>query len=118
MDKHNLTPEELTKYQKHFTESDFWFKASTLAKKAGVKITYYALVLYYTLTDPGTPTRYKAVIAGALGYMILPLDLVPDFIPAYVATAITPEIKARAKDKAEEWFGPILDSQLGDDDLR
>ena len=128
MDKHNLTPEELTKYQKHFTESDFWFKVSTLAKKAGVKITYYALVLYYTLTDPETPTRYKAVIAGALGYMILPLDLVPDFIPfagladdwaalvaavAYVAT----EIKARAKDKAEEWFGPILDSQLGDDDL-
>ena len=132
MDKHNLTPEELTKYQKHFTESDFWFKVSTLAKKAGLKITYYALVLYYTLTDPKTPTRYKAVIAGALGYMILPLDLVPDFIPfagladdwaalvaavAYVATAITPEIKARAKDKAEEWFGPILDSQLGDDDL-
>ena len=62
MDKHNLTPEELTKYQKHFTESDFWFKVSTLAKKAGVKITYYALVLYYTLTDPKTPTRYKAVI--------------------------------------------------------
>ena len=81
MENSNLTPEELTKYQKHFSESDFWLKLRTLAKKAGVKVTYYALTLYYTLTDPNTPTKYKAVIAGALGYMILPLDLVPDFLP-------------------------------------
>ena len=128
MDKRNLTPEELTKYQNHYTENDFWIKLGTLAKKAGVKLTYYALTLYYTLTDPNTPTKYKAVIAGALGYMILPLDLVPDFLPfagladdwaaliaavTYVASAITPAIKARAREKTEEWFGPIVDSQLG-----
>lgn len=129
MDNRNLTPEELTKYQNHYTENDFWLKLGTLAKKAGVKLTYYALTLYYTLTDPNTPTKYKAVIAGALGYMILPLDLVPDFLPfagladdwaaliaavTYVASAITPAIKARAREKTEEWFGPIVDSQLGD----
>ncbi len=129
MEKNNITPEELTKYQKHYSENDFWFKLGIIAKKAGVKATYYALVLYYTLTDPSTPTRYKAVIAGALGYMILPLDLVPDFLPfagvaddwaalvaavAYVASAITPEIKERAREKAKEWFGPIVDSQLKD----
>ena len=128
MDNRNLTPEELTKYQNHYTENDFWLKLGTLAKKAGVKLTYYALTLYYTLTDPDTPTKYKAVIAGALGYMILPLDLVPDFLPfagladdwaaliaavTYVASAITPAIKARAREKTEEWFGPIVDSQLG-----
>ena len=128
MDNRNLTPEELTKYQNHYTENDFWLKLGTLAKKAGVKLTYYALTLYYTLTDPNTPTKYKAVIAGALGYMILPLDLVPDFLPfagladdwaaliaavTYVASAITPAIKARAREKTEEWFGPIVDSQLG-----
>ncbi len=129
MDNRNLTPEELTKYQNHYTENDFWLKLGTLAKKAGVKLTYYALTLYYTLTDPNTPTKYKAVIAGALGYMILPLDLVPDFLPfagladdwaaliaavTYVASAITPAIKARAREKTEEWFGPIVDSHLGD----
>ncbi len=127
MENSNLTPEELTKYQKHFSESDFWLKLRTLAKKAGVKLTYYALTLYYTLTDPNTPTKYKAVIAGALGYMILPLDLVPDFLPfagladdwaaliaavTYVTGAITPAIKARAREKTEEWFGPLADSQL------
>jgi len=128
MENRNLTPEELPKYQKHYSDNDFWLKLSTLAKKAGVKVTYYALTLYYTLTDPATPTKYKAVIAGALGYMILPLDLVPDFLPfagladdwaaliaavTYVASAITPAIKARAREKTEEWFGPIADSQLG-----
>ncbi|MBO6095919.1 MAG: DUF1232 domain-containing protein [Bacteroidales bacterium] len=127
MENSNLTPEELTKYQKHFSESDFWLKLSTLAQKAGVKLTYYALTLYYTLTDPNTPTTSKAVIAGALGYMILPLDLVPDFLPfagladdwaaliaavTYVTSAITPAIKARAREKTEEWFGPLADSQL------
>jgi uncharacterized membrane protein YkvA (DUF1232 family) len=127
MENSNLTPEELPKYQKHYSENDFWLKMGTLAKKAGVKLTYYALTLYYTLTDPNTPTKYKAVIAGALGYMILPLDLVPDFLPfagladdwaaliaavTYVASAITPAIKARAREKTEEWFGPIVDSQL------
>ena len=127
MENSNLTPEELTKYQKHFSESDFWLKLRTLAKKAGVKLTYYALTLYYTLTDPNTPTKYKAVIAGALGYMILPLDLVPDFLPfagladdwaaliaavTYVTSAITPAIKARVREKTEEWFGPLADSQL------
>ena len=129
MENRNLTPEELPKYQKHYSESDFWLKMGTLAKKAGFKLTYYALTLYYTLTDPATPARYKAVIAGALGYMILPVDLVPDFLPfagladdwaalvaaiTYVASAITPAIKARAREKTEEWFGPLVDSQLND----
>ena len=39
MENRNLTPEELTKYQKHYTENDFWIKLGTLAKKAGVKLT-------------------------------------------------------------------------------
>ena len=33
---------------------------------------------------------------------------------AYVATAITPEIKARAKAKLSEWFGSFEESDLGD----
>ena len=55
----------------------------------------------------------------ALGYLILPLDLIPDTIPvigftddltalttAYeiVKSSITPEIEARAKAKADELF--------------
>ena len=129
MENSNLTPEELTTDQSHYSESDFWLKLGTLAKKVGVKLTYYALTLYYTLTDPGTPTKYKAVIAGALGYMILPLDLVPDFLPfagladdwaaliaavSYVIRAITPENKEKAREKLRSWFPDATEADLGD----
>ena len=62
----------------------------------------------------------KSKIYGALGYFILPTDLVVDFLPIVgysddlaalmialhaVATNITPEIKAQAKAKLAKWFG-------------
>jgi uncharacterized membrane protein YkvA (DUF1232 family) len=40
-----------------------------------------ALTLFYCLQDPDTPKWAKATIAGALGYFILPMDLIPDFLP-------------------------------------
>lgn len=127
-----MTPNDLPKYKEHYSENAFWSTVKKIAEKAGVKIIYYALVLYYTLASPDTPNKYRAVIAGALGYMILPLDLMPDFIPfagladdwgalvgalAFVASAITPEIKEKAHAKAESVFGkPLDESQLGEID--
>lgn len=119
MKKKNMTPEELAQYQEHYSEEAFWDKIKLLAGKAGSKLIYHALVLYYTLMDPKTPMRYKAIIAGALGYFILPVDLMPDFLPfagladdwaaliaalSYVVSAINPENKAKAKEKVETWF--------------
>ena len=92
-------------------------------------MVYYALVLFYTLADPATPARYKAVIAGALGYFILPLDLLPDFLPfagladdwaaliaavSYVISAITQQSKDRARLKLLGWFPGAGQSDLGD----
>ncbi|MBP6819156.1 YkvA family protein [Ferrovibrio sp. MS7] len=37
------------------------------------------LAAYYCATDSQTPARVKAILAGAIGYFILPLDAVPDF---------------------------------------
>ena len=33
------------------------------------------------MRDKDTPKYVKAVIAGALGYLVLPIDIVPDTIP-------------------------------------
>ena len=125
----NLTSNDLPRYQGNYSEDGFWEKLRKIASKTGAKVVYYALVLYYTLVDENTPARYKAVIAGALGYMILPTDLIPDFLPfagladdwaaliaavAYVASAITPDIKARARVKLQQWFPDAQDKDLGD----
>ena len=127
--KKSLTSSDLKKYTDNYSEKNFFKKIGRFAKKAGIKTVYYALVLYYTLVDPATPSKYKAIIAGALGYFILPFDLLPDFFPAagmvddwgalvaavaYVITAITPEHKAKAQALLHDWFGDYDSNDLGD----
>lgn len=129
MAKKNLTSKDLQEYQGNYDEQSFWKKLGKVASRAGVKVVYYALVLFYTLADEHTPAKYKAIIAGALGYLILPLDLIPDFLPfsgmaddwgallaavTYVSTAITPDIKARAQLKLREWFPGASGPDFGD----
>ena len=129
MKKTNLTSKDLVKYESNYSEGAFWNKVKKIASRAGVKTVYYALVLYYTLAAPSTPAKYKAVITGALGYFILPFDLLPDLLPfsgmaddwaalvaavAYVTSAITPAIKEKARTKVNSWFGHVEDSSLGD----
>jgi len=129
MAKNDLTSKDLQRYQGNYNENAFWTKLKKVAKRLGSKTVYYALVLFYTLADEHTPAKYKAIIAGALGYLILPLDIMPDFLPfagmaddwaallaavAYVTSAITPETKAKARLKLREWFPSAQDSDLGD----
>ena len=129
MAKKSFTSGDLIPYGKHYSENALWQKLGRFAKRVGVKMVYYVLVLYYALIDPNTPTKYKIVIAGALGYLILPFDLLPDSFPfagfaddwaallaavAFVATSITEETKARAKVKLRDWFGRFEEADLGD----
>ncbi|MBR1569697.1 MAG: DUF1232 domain-containing protein [Bacteroidales bacterium] len=125
----NLSAEDLPVYQGEYSEDKLWKKVGKIARKAGIKLIYYVLLLFYVLKDPKTPARYRMVIMGALGYFILPADIIPDLLPfagmaddwaaliaavSFVASAITPEIKEQAKAKLREWFGPYDDSQLGE----
>ena len=114
-------------YQQHYDENDFWEKLRRFARKAGIKVCYAALLLYYVLKSPMTTSKDRAKIIGALGYFILPIDLLPDFIPVAgytddlaalvwgvycVIKSITPEVKARAAEKLHEWFGEFDDHML------
>lgn len=67
--------------QKYFSENNFGAKMVKYAKVLGTKIAYYSFLLFYALKSPNTPRSDKMTIAGALGYLILPVDLIPDFIP-------------------------------------
>ena len=121
------TKQQLLDSQEHYSEEGLWDKIKSVAKHAGIKVIYLALVLYYTATADSTPTSKKAIIYGALGYFILPLDLIPDAIPvvgfsddlaalvwcvAAVASSITPQIKQQAKEKLTNWFGNYDESEL------
>ena len=68
-------------YKDKFTQSAFVEKISHVAKRAGAKMVYAALILYYTLESDKVALKDKAMIIGALGYLISPLDVIPDAIP-------------------------------------
>ena len=106
-------------YANKFSQSEFVEKISRIAKRAGSKLVYAALILYYTLQSDRVSKTDKAIIIGALGYMISPLDVIPDAIPIagltddfavliYVLkkvwTDIDPAIIEQAKEKLSKWF--------------
>lgn len=106
-------------YSNKFTNSEFIEKISRIAKRAGAKLVYAALILYYTLQNDKVSVKDKAIIVGALGYLISPLDVIPDAIPiaglgddlavlVYVLNKvwgdISEEIKEKAKEKLNKWF--------------
>lgn len=63
-------------YKDKFTQSAFVEKISHVAKRAGAKMVYAALILYYTLESDKVALKDKAMIIGALGYLISPLDVI------------------------------------------
>ena len=110
----------LDDYAQFFNDSKLWKKLKKVAHKAGRKVVYHVLVLYYVARDPAVPSSLKLKILGALGYFILPIDLIPDailglgFTDDFLALAwaifkmrkyITPEIKEKARRRMREWFG-------------
>jgi uncharacterized membrane protein YkvA (DUF1232 family) len=46
-----------------------------------IKLPTYARVVWGIMRDPRTPIGLKGMLAAALAYVILPVDLIPDVIP-------------------------------------
>ena len=102
-----------------YNENSFWNKIKTVFKSAGREVIEKALWLYYAAQDPKVPLAAKTTIYTALAYVILPVDLIPDFLPmgytddlgvliAAVSTVslyITEDVKQKANDTLRQWFG-------------
>jgi len=114
-------------YRQHYSNASFSDKLKGFAKIAGMKIVYAALLLHYTLKSKEVSDKTKLIIMAGLGYFILPLDFIPDFIPLMgfaddlgvlmfilnqVSNNITPEIKRKAREQLHKWFGQTNGDQL------
>ena len=121
------TPENINQYGEHYSDDGLFSKISNTFKKAGLKVIYYALILYYVLKDEHTSLKHKGIILGALGYFILPVDLIPDFIPvagytddlaalaaciSTIKSNITPRIERQARMKLRELFGDVDEKEV------
>lgn len=126
---------DFMKYANKFSQSDFVEKISRIAKRAGAKLVYVALILYYALQSKQVTTADKAMIIGALGYMIAPLDIIPDAIPIAglgddlavlifvlrkIWTSVDAEARQKAYDKLAKWFDEdeIAEIKELDNDLK
>lgn len=106
-------------HSNYFSPNEFLEKIARVAKRAGAKFVYASLILYYTLQSPNVSKRDKALIIGALGYMISPLDVLPDAYPIVglsddmavllfvlhkVWNNVDPDIQQKAKERLNSWF--------------
>lgn len=116
-------------YSNKFTKSEFVEKISRIAKRAGAKLVYAALLLFYTLQSDQIPLKDKAIIIGALGYLISPLDVVPDAIPIAglgddlavlifvlqkVRGDVSEDVKEKAQNKLRDWFDEDEIAEIND----
>lgn len=114
-------------YAGNYSDESFNHKVKRFGKKMGGKLLFNVYVLYYVLKSKDVPIKVKAEIIGALGYVIVPLDLIPDFIPVagfaddlaaitfavQIARAhITPDIQQKAEQKILEIFGSLEECEL------
>lgn len=105
---------QINKYSNYFSEQKLFQKIVNYSTKVGKSLLYYALILYFLITDRNIPFQTRLIFMAALGYFILPTDLISDFLPvigftddfAFITYAIgqgsdniTDEIKSKANEK-------------------
>jgi uncharacterized membrane protein YkvA (DUF1232 family) len=92
-----------------------------LLRRAGRTLARPALECLELLLDDDTPAPAKLTVLAALTYLLVPLDLIPDFLPVagfsddlVALTALlgicgrhrTEAIRLRAQRRLDRWFPP------------
>ena len=98
-----------------------WDKLKTYALRAGRVATKPILTFYHVMRDSETTTLEKALIYGAIAYIVIPADLLPRKVLGFlgilddaaviayvykkISGKITAEITNKVNDTLDQWFG-------------
>lgn len=98
-----------------------WDKLKTYSLQAGRVATKPILTFYYVMHQTETTTLEKALIYGAIAYIIIPSDLLPRrtlsilgilddaaviaYVYKKISGKITIEITNKVEDTLDRWFG-------------
>lgn len=101
--------------------AELWEKLKTYALKAGRVATKPILTFYYVMRDAETTTLEKALIYGAIAYIVIPSDLLPrrvlgllgilddaaviTYVYNKISKKITVEITNKVEETLDNWFG-------------
>lgn len=111
---------DIEKYGKKYSDNDFKAKVTRVAKSVGGKALKEIFMLYHVMKSGDVSLKEKAKICAALGYFIVPMDFVGDFVPFVgyaddlmaiawalnsVRTKVTPEIERLAEEQMERLLG-------------
>lgn len=110
---------DFNKYGKNFKPSRLEAYLRKYLKEAGVKAVYAALLLFFAYRRSDTPKWAKNIIIGALGYLLTPIDAIPDLTPflgftddfgvmlfglVTIACYINDEVRALSVAQLRKWF--------------
>lgn len=98
-----------------------WDKLKTYALRAGRVATKPILTFYYVMQQSEMTTMDKALIYGAIAYIVIPSDLLPRRVLGWlgvlddaaviayvynkVSSKVTAEIRNQVDTQVDEWFG-------------
>ena len=98
-----------------------WDKLKTYALRAGRVATKPILTFYHVMRDSETTILEKALIYGAIAYIVIPADLLPRKVLGFlgilddaaviayvykkISNKITAEITNEVNDALDQWFG-------------
>lgn len=111
---------------------NIWNAIQENAGKVGIETTRVMLELFYVLKSPETSMINKTLIVTALGYQLLPEDVLPrekygllgfldnfvtiGFAYSKVKSSVTPQIANQVNNILYQWFGmESSQQQLGND---
>lgn len=119
-------PTDILKVIKDWIEGqDFLMNICGFVHRAGVQITYSALLLFLAYKRKETPKWAKRIVLGALAYLLAPVDAIPDLSPflgftddlgvllfglVSIAGYVNQDVRERAREILGQWI-PDLDQE-------